>query len=516
VPGNLRASTDSAGRAEFLNTLVKKEVLALTALATNKALTFEDRAQLRKVRDRAMSNALYIRHVWDSVTVSDEEVLEQYEQFKVAVGVRRLLIDDYATAQKVRGDLAAGRLPWDQAVQKFPSPVASRTDPVWIERRAMPREFAAAVMPLRPGEFSPIISDPGGFVILQVVGHKSVDPPAFEVTGRFLRDEIQMEKVTARAVGVRERLAREIGVVYDTTNIRFAVSRFPSSPVLQQDQEGPILDLSLTVPTFSDKERARVLARHRDGAYTLGEFVDAYNGLSRMARMVVGDFEVFRAQLDIFILDPYFVQLAEERGLETDSLVVGEVEREREKIMVEHLYRDSVMAYVRVTPEDCRRHYEAHKDDFISTPRVRYAQFVRGNRAAADSLAGRLKGSKDRAAEARTDSLAGHTASRVHEIYDHEQGPLHKLMFEELIPGDVTVLGPSEEGSYTVYACIERLPGRLIGFEEAERFIDESLRNQRSEGLLEALIARHRPKYRIETHPELVAKILLVDPALLQ
>ena len=47
-----RPKSDSAGRVEFLNSIVNKEVLGLTALAINRPLGFEDRAKLRAATEQ--------------------------------------------------------------------------------------------------------------------------------------------------------------------------------------------------------------------------------------------------------------------------------------------------------------------------------------------------------------------------------------------------------------------------------------------------------------------------------
>src|SRR4029077_6227974 len=75
-----RPRPDSAGRIEFLNSMVNKEILALTALAINRPLEFEDRVTLRGVTDRALANALYQRAVIDSVTVTDDDLRRVHEQ----------------------------------------------------------------------------------------------------------------------------------------------------------------------------------------------------------------------------------------------------------------------------------------------------------------------------------------------------------------------------------------------------------------------------------------------------
>jgi hypothetical protein len=80
-PPDLPAS-DSAGRAEFLNSMITKEVLAGVARRVNRPMGFEDRLVLREHSQRVLSNALFQRAVIESVVITDKEIDRLYEQFR--------------------------------------------------------------------------------------------------------------------------------------------------------------------------------------------------------------------------------------------------------------------------------------------------------------------------------------------------------------------------------------------------------------------------------------------------
>jgi hypothetical protein len=87
-------------------------------------------------------------------------------------------------------------------------------------------------------------------------------------------------------------------------------------------------------------------------------------------------------------------------------------------------------------------------------------------------------------------------------------------VFEVLRPGQVSVEGPNREGDYLVYQSLEYIPGRQLSFEDSEEMIDQSLQNQESERLLKAFLDRHTKAFRIESRPDLVMQVRLVDPSL--
>jgi hypothetical protein len=107
-----RPGQDSAGRVQFLKSLMHKDVLGMTALALNRAQGFEDRLALRETRQRALANAVYQRYVRDSITVTDAEVRTMWESYKWLQHFRHILLADRATADRVRRELISGRVTW--------------------------------------------------------------------------------------------------------------------------------------------------------------------------------------------------------------------------------------------------------------------------------------------------------------------------------------------------------------------------------------------------------------------
>jgi len=301
-------------------------------------------------------------------------------------------------------------------------------------------------------------------------------------------------------------------MVYDTTNLVWASARF--SPTMKTSREGgtATLEFDVGLPEFAPADTGRVLARHRYGRLTLGGLLDSYTAIHALVRPSVNDFEAMRAFVDAIVLEPYMADLAARRGLEQDSLAILQIQSHREEILVEHLYQDSIMSKVWVEPQARRKYYQDHLTGFITFPSVKYAAFARNSRAAADSLAARLRGGEKAEEMLRVDSLQGRPTGSIQERSADDHGtPYYALLFEELRPGQVSVQGPDRGGVYAVIQLLSFDPGRQLGYEEVEGVIDESLQNLRAEELLKHILARHRKRFRIETHPELLGRVLLVD-----
>jgi hypothetical protein len=162
-----------------------------------------------------------------------------------------------------------------------------------------------------------------------------------------------------------------------------------------------------------------------------------------------------------------------------------------------------------------REYYRQREKEFLSIPRVRYARFVRFDQASAESLIARLEAGERAEDILRADSLSGDdTTGTIEELAQNDPVEYRKLLFEELRPGQAARIGPNREGRHLVFQVLRYDEARRLSFEEMQGFLDESLQNMESERLLKEFLARHRARYRIESHPELVMRITLTDPAM--
>jgi len=198
-----RPRPDSAGRVEFLNSVIDKEVMGLVALEINRPFGFEDRAKMREHRQRVLSDLLFQRSVRDSATVGEGETRQIYEQFRHAVHLRNIRFADRATAERVRRDLVSGRIGWKDAVRTYSvAPDSERArdgDLGWHRRPGFDPVLAPQVFTLKPGETSPVVQDARGYQVIQALERRPDKPPAYEAFRSVLRNEVRSGKIAQRA-----------------------------------------------------------------------------------------------------------------------------------------------------------------------------------------------------------------------------------------------------------------------------------------------------------------------------
>ncbi len=513
-----RPAPDSAGRFQFLTAMTDKEVLARLARRVNRPSTFEDRAVLREHTQRVLSNMTFQRLVADSAVPSEAEIRRAYDQSLQLRHFQHVLTATRADAEQVRKELAAGRITWPQAVARYS--IAQQDsgpdgDMGWVQRSALPLNQGFALCDLKDGQISHVYMDKDGFQVLRLLGRRPNPMPPYERMHSILADQLTPLKINQRVEQMRGVLRERTGLAYDSTNIAWAADLFAKTAALKKrpaDGE-PTLDLSSSIPRVTPADTGRVLARWKAGQFTLRRFLSVYRGVSPVRRPEVQTFESFRSFLDGSLLEPYMADLGTERGIDRDPLTISQIERKREELMVQHLFEDSVQAKVWITPEERQQYYQSRLREFWTYQGVRYAAIARGTRAAADSLADRIRHGESAEAIMREDSLRlGRSTGSIRSERENQPGPFFALLSQDLKPGDVMVQGPVKDDEYAVIQKLEHDPGRQLRYDEVEKIVDESLQNIKGEQMLKEFIARHRLEHRIVLHPERIMLVRLTDP----
>ena len=506
-----RPRSDSAGRAEFLNSMVNKEVLAALARQVNVPFTFEDRQSLREVTQRAKSNAVFMHLVADSVQVTRQEVEHLYELGKFEFHLQAIVADDRRIADQARAEILAGRMDWAAAAKKYSTgrgKMGPDGDQGWVARSTFDPAIALEVYDLADGQLSGVFQTDDGWTFMRVLERRPAIQPAFKAYYHVLETQLRTVKLAQRGEVVRERVRRNIGLAYDSSNIAWAVARFSETnpPMVGQPGEA-VIDVGRDAPDFQPADTARVLVRWNGGSYSLGDFVHDFNNLPYGLRPKVEALGTFRATLDGYVLEPFMAGLAEERGIGEDPIVTYEVRKKEEQIRVEHLFADSVQAKVRVTQAERKAYYDARPQAYFTWQTVGYAAIVRHSKAGADSLVLRLKRGESAAAILRADSLAGFVSGSLKTAHEDDKEAVWKVIAEEMKPGDVDLTGPDKLGDYLVMQKLTHDHGHRLSLQEVAPMIEEDLQNIAADRLLKEFIERHRAGHKVVLHPELLTRI---------
>ncbi len=513
----VRPKTDSAGRAEFLQTLVDKLVLGEVVRPMPFNPGFEQRATLRAYTARVLSNVLYQRAVLDSSVPSEAMLRDFYEKLKQEVRVQRIRLLSPSEAARVRADLVAGRITWRRAVAEHSAEKLADPDGDigWANLYGLSEPMASLIADLKVGAISEPIRTTDGTFLFRRVGTRPFSPPSYEGIRQTLYVRLRNHLSSQRAERLQRRLVAEHGIVVDTANVRFA-SAFYQPHVTSERKDGGVnaVTINVDVPHFEPADNQRVLARWPGGQYTLGEFNHALGELNPMMRPTVHEPDLMAEQVELLALEPFRAELAAARGLEKDSMAVAMIGARIEQFKVEAMIEDSVMSRVLISDAERRAYYAAHPREYTSFPRIRFAAFSAPTRAAGDSLAAVIRGGRRAEDILLADSLAGIKRGSIQTRSRNEPGPFHKLMFDDMRPGQVRVEGPGTDQTFFVLQLLEYDPGQLLPYEQVLEFVDNQLRAQREEERYQQFMQRQRARFPIVAHHDRLPLVKLVAPEL--
>jgi hypothetical protein len=512
-----RPAQDSLGRAEFLNTIVNKEVLGRVAKGAGYTLRFEDRQTMREHTQRVLSNVLYQRTVADSISVTPEEIDRITGQFAYDLHLREIVFDSPEAAEEFRANLVAKRITWEAAARENILPKDAKGpdgDIGWISRASFDALHGLRVFDLGPGQISSVIKDSEGFRIFQVVARRPARPVSVAAYRNLIRDQLYSDKAMAGAEALKSMVGRDLDMVYDTTNVRWVASQFKPTRETSTEAGMPNIVIELGVPEFQPTDTSRVLLRYRGGQVTLSRFLSYYMSLPPITRPSVHTPSLLKTQIEGIVLEPFMAEAALQRGLDKDSLAVALIEARREQLLVERMYSDSIESKVFIPVKARRKYFDEHRSQYVTLPAIRYAALYAPNKPAADSLVSRLKAGEKAEAIIQADSLTGFDRGSIRDRRKGEDSAYEKILFEEMKPGEIRPVGPDGEGGYAVLQLLYYDPGRDMTFEDADRFVSESLTNIESEKRLKEFLARHKARFRIETRPDLVMRVRWVNPTI--
>jgi len=510
-----RPAPDSAGRVQLMNQILNKEILASVALKTKAEFGFEERLVMRGHAQRVLSNVLYERLVLDSVNVTDAEVEQLKAEYSCEKNLHQIVVPDMPTAQRLRQELLDKKIDWKAATRRYPQTgkLHQPEDLGWIRRSAYPPEVARLIFDFAPGQIALPYRDTIGVHLIRVAARRAAEP---SIVGRYehlLRREVRGAQQARLMEQIMARLRAQAGLVPDEQNLTWAARFFEAPPPLT-DKTGALVPRRLVkLPLFAPEDTGRVMARWTDGQMSLNRFMSEYRQTSPYLRTALNTPELLRKAVEALALEPRRAQLAVDLGLDKHPRTIQLIERKREQMLVEHLYQDSVMSRVYIGPQERRKYYDQHIAQYITFPKVRFAGIAAATKAGADSIAARLRGGEPaEKVMAAEKERRGRVTGRIDSLTANDEGlPFYKLLFEDLRPGQVSIEF-ADQGGFWVIQSLAYDSGKQLSYGESERMVQETLENVASEKLLTDLLARHRRKLSIETHPELVMRVKLEDP----
>jgi len=177
------------------------------------------------------------------------------------------------------------------------------------------------------------------------------------------------------------------------------------------------------------------------------------------------------------------------------------------QIMLDKLVRTVAGSDIVVNPEEVRKYYDDHLDQYNYPTRVRALQIMLETREQAQTILDEIKGGADFSELAKTYSISpdSEKGGDLGFFSEDEMPPSFSVVFT-MKPGDLSGVVESEYG-FHLFKIIDRREAKMLSLEEARPEIEEKLKRLKSEEKYGAWFEQIRKNKKIEVNPSVLEKI---------
>jgi len=364
---------------KFLDILINERLFIQEAFNIGLDDEPEARKKIDQYENEKASAALIAAEIDEKAKASEEQITAAWEKLDVVIQGREIAVGTRQEAEEIRAAILQGA---DiDALARTCSRVQTRSHGGafllnWGQREP---EFERVVLPLQPGDISPVIETKDWFEVVIVDARHDVPKPDL----KKVHDEIGE---TLRVRGLDERKdawGRELFAKYH---------------VVQQPVPAELSELVRLLATSPEL----VVATWDGGSLTLKDAVaaDELRSLAPVPALRIK--HEIEERLRAVINDSLVTREAKERKIADQPEVATAVQRFRELTAEDVLFRDHIWKDVTVNDDDLKVYYDSHKSEFVAPEQRRVAQIMVLSEADAKKVRGKLAAGADFEQLART------------------------------------------------------------------------------------------------------------------
>ena len=308
----------------------------------------------------------------------------------------------------------------------------------------------------------------------------------------------------ALGVAARESSAAALRVAFDTTVTGRLARAFAAIPRPAPESSMMAQLRMLNVgPVVAAEDRARIVARTREGPYLAGDMLATWLNLNPAYRPRIETREQVEDVVKNQLFERELRQSVERRRLEQWPAIAAQLDRKREFIAVQHLVARDVYDRIAMDSLTLQRYYTANRSSWDLPLRVAIARLVAPSRREAQAMAVELAD----AAKAESLIARGRRAGAryAYEITEESDSAVFR---RAMSAGTGKVLGPdSVAAGWQVVRVLAVQPPRSRTFAESRMLVANRWYGVEGERLMQELMDRARRKTRVRIHDRAVARL---------
>jgi parvulin-like peptidyl-prolyl isomerase len=501
------------GKVEFLNTLISKEVMVLTA----EQLGYDQDPNVVMARSSLTSSEagqlLWIRVIEEPAnSISNEELDAFYAKLGSSRKCRYIITNFLVDAEAAR-EYAQTGADWDDVIDKFHdgAPVNSGAQAISVPYGRYNIEFENGVYGTEIGGITPPIKTIYGYWVLSVDEEALGKKAPLEQAKAQILDITRNRKLNNLKEDFRKEVRAQYEFMIDEESLWVAFKGMPDNEhIFQEGTKTPTAKEDLLPLDIAAADLGRVFYSYvnpKEGLreYTLGDYKVIFDAMSvfqrpKKAEMLGGIRVKIESALDKTLMN----FKAEDMGLFEDPEVVDKVDVKIEEMMVHKLYTELVNIDKRVTEEQINAFWAEHSHEYAQ-PEKRYGQVVVAlNEAKALEAQAALEGGaswRDVLLQYGTDRENKERGGRLDGQIRTEGDPVSTALFS-LEPGAMSApfeVGAGRYGFVQLERIEEAGPVQLSAVREV---VGQRIRNIRQEEAFNELLDKWRAKVSVTIHED--------------
>lgn len=496
-PAHRSAKKGIEAHREHLQSLIDIKLMIREAQALGLDRDPELEAVVEHIRRQAMIDAYLRTRLGQNVPLTEQEMRASFAAHPASQAVRgaHILLATRQQAEEALAEIRAGKsfaeVARQRSLDRQTAAKGGAFDQYYAFDRVSDQIYEKVFKQLKVGQISEPFRTPQGYEIVKVLDRKQLD---YEKYRPVIMRGVIMQELT-------ERKAAHLAALLDSLEARIE----PAS--LKRLQEA--WNASPGHPALSPQEGEEALYRFVGGQLTLGQalpwLVSQQGGLD--SARVEG---LLRKKA---LPEAVLARVAEQEGFGAYPEVERQYRQERERRLLEALWKEKLEKEVVATAEEARAHYQAHPQSYQAPEEILIQEILVSTLQEAETLLAQLRKGADmgRLAAAHSIRLYAEKNGGVYGMRAFERMIYKEVMDAALRDSSGQVQGPvrvdrpllstlkdrSERAeAYSLFKVLERLPARLRPFEEV---VDQSFfyaRQEKQQRRLDEYEGELRRKYK--------------------
>ncbi len=496
-------------RQKILNNMINERLIFADCSRQKFDSDAAYRRRIEQIEGQALLDEYSKRISVDTMTVSEQELQDEFRAFNTKVNARYLYAESEDDAQKLKDALAGGATFDSLAKNVFDDPgLANNGGNLgyfgWSE---MEPAFEEAAYTLPLNQVSEPVRLKIGFGIIQVL-NRVRNPLVSEMD--YAKAKLKLERAIRQKKALRLvsnagfEIAAELAPQFEAATVQEVFSNWRYISDEKFVQESP----AVFQPTLKDLP----LVRFVDRSWNVNQFLTrAMKTTNAQRRRVKNEADV-RDFVTGLAVREVLLDRARKAGLAEDKDAQLQVKKMRESYLLKRwlLSVSDTVGQAGYPDSLLREQYEKFKKEYAFPPQVNVAEILVSTRQQAEQVAAQLRKGVDFGRLAEKFSLRRSTAKRGGEIGWGTIGTFGNLgqKFMQSKPG--AVLGPEFVDPYFgVFKILAKEEGRAKTFDEAKQQAAEVISGGKRLTVAEEAISTLRSRATIVFQNERLANIVI-------